>query len=339
MLLQNGQMSELNNLEALIIRSLDQTANATELKQLSNWINANDENKAEYYRIKDIWDTSYTCDIEAPETAWRAFEKQTVKPNKLRYISIELFKVAVVALLVFLGTYAVFNMSQGDKSDIQYAKVTVPKGSKSTVELPDGTIVKLNAGSELTYPSDFEKGIRKVSLVGEGYFNVKHNTQYPFMVSAGDIEVRVLGTEFNVMAYSEFNRIETTLVNGKVSLNIKDFEPKEGVILKPGQKAVFANGKLTVRKADVDIETNWVQNSFYFQNTSFEELIIRLEKWYDVNIVMDEAKFNDITFTGKFRNKETIWQVLDAIKITTPIDYHVKDQEIYITLIKDLPMR
>ena len=326
-------MRELDNIESLIIRSLDQTASEGDLMALNNWVNESAENKNEYFRIKDVWDTTSTFAIEDPQDAWKAFEKQTYKTGNFRKLGVELMKVAAVAAVVFMASYFLFNMPKVNRSEVKYAKVSVPNGATSTVELPDGTIVKLNAGSELKYPSFFDKDIRQVELTGEGYFEVQHNTAHPFVVAAGDIEVRVLGTEFNVMAYPEFNRIETTLINGKVMLNKKGLDAENGVVLMPGQKAVYADGKLTVNRANIDIETDWVQNSFYFQNTSFNELITRLEKWYDVDIVMEEGDFNDITFTGKFRNKETIWQVLEAIKMTTPIAYNAKESKIYITLL------
>lgn len=324
-------MKELNDIEIIIIRSLDKTATEQELAVLYDWLKASTENKAQYYQIKDTWDAA---GIITPDTAsaWKQLNKQIDANKKMPRWIIETIKIAAVAVLVAVATYTVFKIPQKPPVEPAMAKVVVPNGSQSTVVLADGTTVRLNSGSELVYPSQFNSDVRKVELTGEGYFKVKHNTAHPFIVSAGEIDVKVLGTEFNVMAYPDLERIETTLVEGSVALN-KRGTANGHIVLKPGEKAVFENDELVVTPADIELETTWTQKGFYFQSTSFEELVSRLERWYDVDIIIDDEDFIDITFTGKFRNKESIWQVLDVIKMTTPIDYKTKEGKIYITLI------
>ncbi len=322
------------DIEEIIIKSLDKTATEEEMTRLKAWLDASPENQATYFQMKDVWDTTpVVTEKSQAHQSWQKLQADTQiqRPGMLRRLLVETAKVAAVAVVVLVSTYFVYFNSTVGQKEIQYATVQVPYGSKSSVLLPDGSEVTLNAGSELTYPTNFSESIRNVALKGEGYFKVAHNAEKPFIVTAQELEVKVLGTEFNVMAYEELHRIETTLINGKVQLNLKGAAPGNGVIMKPGQKATYEGGKLSMQVVNTEVEAIWTQNAFYFESIPFSELIIRLEKWYDVQIEFDRTKFKDITFTGKFRNEETIWQVLDAIEMTTPISYRAEHRKVHIT--------
>ncbi len=325
-------MEELNEIEQIIIRCLDQSASESDLSRLKDWLNESEENQKHYYEFKDVWDALPL--EQAKEGAideWKRFTKSKLTVSPLRKIGIELAKFAAVALLALLAGHFFFSP---EEEQIQYATITVPYGSKSSLKLPDGTNVILNAGSELTYPTSFAKASRDVALVGEAYFDVVHHSDHPFIVSVDELEVKVLGTQFNVLAYPEFDRIETTLVDGKVQLYRKGYESGDGVILKPGQKATFKDNRLKLQRANLDLETMWVNNEFYFENIPFHELMTRLEKWYDVSIIFDKERFKDLTYTGKFRNEETVWQAFDAIRMTTPVEYTTEHRKVFITLKK-----
>ncbi|MGQ1788169.1 FecR family protein [Saccharicrinis sp. GN24d3] len=327
-------MKELEEIERIIICSFDHTASEQELLQLKKWIQESPSNEAKYFQLKDVWDTTPSvANTDTTPLAWEKLSKQTTQvQHKFTYRSIltESLKIASVAAIVFLVTYVLFVDPFNSASQAKFTKVEVPYGSKSTVELPDGTTVMLNAGSQLQYANDFSEKRRHVKLTGEGYFNVAHDASRPFVVDVDDLNVSVLGTEFNIMAYPEFNRIETTLVNGKVQLSRKGYNKNEGVILKPGQKAKFKGNKLKIQTANLELETNWTRNEFYFESIPFSELMIRLEKWYDVKISFVGNELKDLKYTGKFRNEETIWQVLDAIQMTTPIEYTANHRDILI---------
>ncbi|MCG8579992.1 MAG: DUF4974 domain-containing protein [Bacteroidales bacterium] len=328
-------MKELKDIEAMIIRSLDKTATEEELSKVKEWINHSLENKQLYFEFKDVWDATAEADIPSNKEVWQNLKPQLTNRKIFPGWAFKAVKIAAVAILVAFTTYSIFDYSETKQDELTYVTVNVPNGSQSAVTLADGTLVKLNAGSELIYPSIFNQDERTVTLKGEGYFTVHHNKEHPFIVTAGDIEVRVLGTEFNVMAYPEADRIETTLIEGSVSLNTKGGDFTKGIILKPGQKAVYSNGQMNINEADIELATNWTKKGFNFKNTSFKDLVIRLERWYNVDIIILSEEVKDFSFTGKFRNNETIWQVLDVIKMTTPIDYKSDDDKIYITLITD----
>lgn len=191
-----------------------------------------------------------------------------------------------------------------------------PRGQKSLVKLPDGSEVWLNAKSKLVYHS-FSSKNRKVELKGEAFFRVAHDAGAPFVVKTNEFEVKVLGTTFNVMAYDEFGRKEITLITGKVNVQLESDEK----VLSPGQALVIKDHVALVTDGNPAQASGWVDNKFNFQNIPLSELIKRLENWYDVDITFENLTGNEVNFTGTFKNEETIWQVLDAIKVYTPIEY------------------
>ena len=196
------------------------------------------------------------------------------------------------------------------------------------VTLPDGTEVWLNANSRLIYHS-FSESHRQVELKGEAFFKVAHNERAPFVVKTNECDVEVLGTIFNVMAYDEFGRKEITLLDGKVNVHVEGTEQ----LLKPGQALILKDHQVQVVEVNSSESSAWVDNKFNFRNIPLSELMKRLENWYDVDIALENRSGMDVSFSGTFKNEETIWQVLDAIKVYIPIQYKKTDlRQIKITL-------
>jgi transmembrane sensor len=243
--------------------------------------------------------------------------------------------------------------------------IKVAYGSKSTVELPDSSLVVLNSGSTLTYPDRFEKNSRTVSLSGEGFFEVKKNPLKPFYVKTNGITVKVLGTKFNLKSYPDENIIETTLVTGSVEIleNEGTAGKKErkhpSVVLKPNQKAVFTkNAQLTQvenpagqdnvnqlsgqitpetlihtiaveEKVKTELYTAWKNNLLIFSNESFAEIIKRLERWYNVEITLKNESLSRTHFSAKF-DRESITDVLNALQMIQPFKYEMDKNKIII---------
>jgi len=195
-----------------------------------------------------------------------------------------------------------------------------PRGEKSMVKLPDGSQVWLNANSKLICHS-FTSRSRDVELSGEAFFRVTHNKKSPFRVKTDECEVEVLGTEFNVMAYKNFGYKEITLLSGKVDVRVKNAQK----VLTPGEALTIKGNKVWVSETNASRSSAWVDNKFDFQNISLSELVKRLENWYDVDIELDNPLNKDVTFSGTFKNEETIWQVLDAIQVYLPVSYEKTD--------------
>ncbi len=228
-------------------------------------------------------------------------------------------KAASIAALFLIGLYlgVLLTTNFSKRNNTQKTLVfETPRGKKSTVTLPDGSKIWLNANSKLVYHL-FEDKERKVELTGEAYFEVAHSEKTPFIVKTKDCNVTVLGTKFNVMAYKEFGRNEITLIEGSVKVNSSGLQR----ILKPEQMLVLTGKEMETKNVTSSLSIGWVENNFTFKNIPLTELIKRLENWYDLDITIENKTGKEVNFTGTFKNEETIWQVLDAIKIYMPINY------------------
>ena len=264
---------------------------------------------------------------------------------------------AVLAIVFLAGTHV--NRHPGNETAVQpastYAEYTSPYGSKSKVKLPDGSLVWLNAGSILRYTSDFNVYHREVYLEGEGFFDVTHDEQSPFLVQTSTITIKVLGTTFNVKAYPEESVVETTVERGVVQLIDPSSSSQTTTLLRAHQKAVVVKGTLpdavpdetpsqeikpdvTFPVADVKVNSNvrtevytsWKDARWVIESEKLSSLAVKLERRYNVRFVFDDEALKENVFSGKFED-ETLDQVLEAIKLTSPILYKVKNNMVYLS--------
>lgn len=202
----------------------------------------------------------------------------------------------LVAMSVWLAYQ--FDFLRGNKEMLQMA---CPLGVKSTVTLPDGTTVLLNGGATLSYASsEYGKKERRVVLDGEAYFDVKRNEDVPFIVSSGVAQVRVLGTRFNVDAYQSDDYVKVTLESGKVSMKVAD--EKEECVLLPNQQAVYdkKTHKLSRRTVKASEVIAWGNDEMYFNDTPLEEIAKKLERRFNVRIVISSEQLRQVRFNGAF---------------------------------------
>ena len=308
--------------EQLIARYLNGDCSKEDEKELMNWVADNPDHKKLYLEIKDAWDVSLKTSFQESEQLLRFYKKQATQKRKLqlpRWVS----GVAVAAVLV-LGLL-LGGLFQNDFFSLQsqVESFSVPMGSRSQLTLADGTMVSLNSDSRLELCKDFSAQKREVSLIGEGYFEVKSDKKHPFTVKTAKFDVTVTGTKFNISSYATDQKISATLAEGKIELSTINHNTIE---LSPGQKISFDQQSMEpqLEQADVTSELAWVTGEFIFKEIPFPDLIKRLERWYNVKLVYENSEFNSMVYSGSFKNQETIWQVLDALKLTTPIDYKKK---------------
>jgi len=260
-------------------------------------------------------------------------------------------------ILLFLGYY-LLNMRNPSPAAIQKPvwEVITRNGSKSNILLPDGSSVWLNAGSRLTYDSLYGTTLREVTLSGEAYFDVAKNPKKPFIIHTGKINIRVLGTVFNVKSYPEDRTIETSLIKGSIEVSFPS-QPAKKIILKPNQKLIIdkkesnANGNINrgmpgmvplisiehLNRIGSDssiTETGWMENRLYFNDMSFHDLLQNMERKYGVSFKVADAALDTIHFTGSFQN-ETVSQALDALRLTaeqttTDFNYEIKGNQVFI---------
>ncbi|OYX85802.1 MAG: hypothetical protein B7Y83_03555 [Flavobacteriales bacterium 32-34-25] len=197
-----------------------------------------------------------------------------------------------------------------------YNEIKIPYGKTFVVTLSDGTVVNMNAGSSLKYPVQFIKGHnREVVLEGEAFFDVTKDKKHPFIVKTRGMDVKVLGTKFNVSSYKEEADINTVLVEGSVSLS-SGAKPNEKTMLVPGEKGTWNNQKtaIAVEKVDTRIYTEWMTGELVFRKAAFKDIIIKLERSYNVTIENNKKELWDKKFNASFnKNIENIDEVLTAM--------------------------
>lgn len=213
-----------------------------------------------------------------------------------------------------------------------YNTIKIPYGKKFEVQLSDGTIVHLNAGTQLTYPVQFLKTqARKVQLAGEAYFEVAKDKAHPFTVNTHEVSVEVLGTKFNVDTYMENSSSDIVLVEGKVSLYKGQKTNENQVYLKPGLRGSNIKGQsaITVEEVNTDYYTAWVKGSLVFKNASFNDIIKKLERQYNVTFINKNKMLGKEIFNARFDN-EPIEVVLKYFSDSYKIDYNIDRDKITI---------
>lgn len=215
------------------------------------------------------------------------------------------------------------------KDTLVYNVIKIPYGKRFELKLSDGTNVHLNAGSSLRYPVQFvEKDRRQVFLDGEAYFDVSKDAKHPFIVTSNDMDVKVLGTKFNVTSYKKDGKTYAVLVEGSIAASSK-LELHDNVILKPGYRAYFEDKKLKTETADVRKYIAWVSGELMFIDDSFDVISNKLERKYNVEIINNYKELNDIVITATFKN-ENIYQVLKTFQTYEAFDFTINDRIITI---------
>lgn len=234
--------------------------------------------------------------------------------------------------------------------------ISTRNGSRTDIVLPDGTKVWLNAGSKITYDKTFGESLRNVTLTGEAYFDVVHNAEKPFVIHTTAMDIKVLGTEFNVKSYPDENTTEASLIRGSIEVTLKD-KRAEKIVMKPNEKLVVSNepgdeikpvipAKKSLKHSDPIIslghlnyfsldstilETSWVNNRLIFEDESFEQVATRMSRWYGVSFEFGNADIQNFRFTGNFKN-ESVQEALKAMQITADFSFRIfPDKHILIT--------
>ncbi len=234
-------------------------------------------------------------------------------------------RVAAVLLFPLAIGYGIYSQSgniqfEQVNEQVSYAEIHAPLGSRISFRLPDGSTGWLNGGSILKYPVKFA-GTRDVELTGEAYFDIIKNKNKPFNVMAGNVNISVLGTKFNVAAYSDDSNVDVVLESGKVRLydlgNKKfiEMEPDERVVYKKKEQKIISKSKVNSKKY-----SSWKEGKLVFRNDPIDEVAKRLARWYNVDIAVSQSANADFRLRATFED-EDIEEVLKLLKLTFPIDY------------------
>ncbi|MGE4587109.1 MAG: FecR family protein [Mangrovibacterium sp.] len=302
--------------------------NGAEKQAVEAWRDASDENRIIFKNAEKVWQSLNLLQEMRQYNTDQALLKVNKKTEKTRRGFIFFWqRVAAILLLPLLilgGIYFYRNNLTPDDA-IVWQTITTPSGVKSQVQLPDGTMVWLNSGSSLHYPSSFTNKERNVKLSGEAFFEVVKDEQHPFHVNLGKISIEVLGTTFNVINYENEDQTEIILTSGKVRLLGQQKHTKQLITeMQSGQKAVYlkAGNKLSMQKVDTDKYTSWIDGRLIFRDDAMDEVIRRLNRWFNVEIEMADPGIVQYVYTATFQD-ETIEQILALLRRTAPIEYTI----------------
>ena len=308
----------------LILRYINGHTSEEETKEVVEWIKASEENQRSYMNIRKlndliIWNSD--ADTKAKESL------QVVKSLTLSKVFRITMSIAAI-FIIFLASHNLYIQYHHVYTDTMQVLV-VPSGQRAEITLIDGTKVWLNAGSTLRFPSQFADD-RHIQLKGEGFFDVAKDTKKPFIVETDKHQVRVHGTSFNVSAYPG-NPFEVSLLKGSVSVYSK--QTKETSLLKPGEKICDSN-KTHFHKESIPNHDPflWKQGIISFHNESVENIFRKLELFYDIKIINKNKQLLKKYYTGKFKMKDGIEQILKVLRYSSDFQYHynMEDNEIII---------
>jgi transmembrane sensor len=370
----------------LVAKMLAGEASEQELEELRHLLRNNPELHYPLQTITGLWRQSDPGEQRKAEEAFsRHLDRMTAlsidfsttaidssassKRNRrlITLIGSALAVAAVTGLFLYRSPAAPRKISP---ATAQVSEVVTRNGSRTNLYLPDGTRVWLNAGSRITYNKDFgtanngtgdpnnSSGVsasREVNLTGEAFFDVAHNPGKPFIIHTKRIDIRVLGTSFNVKSYPSDKTTETILIHGSIEVAIRNKANKR-IILRPNEKLVVDNEDSTILQRHVStrpaaplaehppviiqkptyehttgtmVETSWVNDRLIFQEETFGELAKQMERWYGVTITFTRPELQALQFTGSFR-QETIQQALDALTLTAAFNYTISGTQINI---------
>jgi ferric-dicitrate binding protein FerR (iron transport regulator) len=344
----------------LIARKLSGEASPEEIKELDALLQEQPGDAYFLSVLAEYWTTpvsSVAGTDEDPEAHFHyilntaandAAEKKAVHKYKLpAWLAI----AAAFTGLVAVAWWYVSQYHNSSARNLASRVETVAKpGAKSRLLLPDGSIVWLNSGSRISYPATFSDSIREVQLEGEAYFDVAKVADRPFIVRTRDLDIRVLGTAFNVKSYPEESRTEATLIRGLVQVSKKGQGQQPAILLHPHEKVVVSKAVehiptketanpsasdmmvVQLKKNAMDtavVETAWVYNKLVFDGEDFGEIAGEMERWFNVKISIHDPAVAKFRFHARFEN-ETVAEVLSALQVSEPFTFKINNNEVDI---------
>lgn len=323
--------------DILISKYLNGNLSADERRQFNQWIEEKPEHRKIVADYQLLWSKAegegLSDQFDTEKALKRIKHKIPMFAHRYRWRNIS--NVAAVIMAVALITSSMIfyfgaDQQQAANQNIVMQEVTTAFGTRSKFQLPDNSTVHLNSGSKLVFPSSFGKENRTVLLSGQAYFEVTKDTDKPFIVKTGAMQVKVLGTEFDLQAYENSDEISTTLVHGKIVLERvtgEQLTPLSELI--PGERAIY---NLDKQRLSINMEeetekyTAWKEGRLVFFNDPISEVALKLGNWYNVEVILKNPKLKSYHFTATFTD-EPIEQVLTLLSKSSPIHYTIQRAE------------
>lgn len=317
----------------IIKRYFENRYSAKDYQELKNRFEATPSDPIFIDEMKEHW-IEFT-EMENPEMNMepvlqnvhhRIFMEENSKAKTFGLL-LNLQRIAAILFIPLLlsGIVWFFYGNNFNHQEVAWAEIQCPNGVRTHFDLPDGTSGYLNSGSILAYPVPFT-GERQVKLSGEAFFNVTHNKKLPFHVFTKNLDIKVLGTRFNVLAYNDQDFEEVTLEKGRVDV-YNNIQQKISE-LEPNQQINYnCNTKQFIRKSvNASQYISWIDGKLIFRNEKFGEVAKRMGRWYNVDIIIADKRLNDYIFHATFEN-EQLEEALKLIELTTPITYQLQKRE------------
>lgn len=318
---------EIFDIDQLIASRLLGTITSDDSQLLDVWVAEKVENQRYYSEQKKLWNLFEMHQKIQKIDERKAFQKISAQLFRRKKINLFTYVQRIAAILLLpvmlVSSYFIFSEKTTRKQHAMvYNTAETPLGMRSSLILPDGTKVWLNAGSKLSYPILFSDKFRAVKLEGEAYFEVVKDKKWPFLVQSGNMHVLVSGTTFNCNAYPENDLIETVLVEGQVTVgNESATITKE---LMPGELAVFSKSSQQMNKTKINPEKYiaWKNGKLMFREDKMNLVVEKLERWYNVEFEIKDKEIADYVYTATFID-ESLDQVLKMLSLSAPIRYSV----------------
>lgn len=309
----------------------------SETSDLLNQLELSESLKSEFIRLQNIHALSHLSVLsrneEEGKRSFLNFMRQLRERKKRKLVRYVLQYAAIGILLIASTFFFTKSFIENDTRSNEVNTLYVPAGQRAQLTLQDGTSVWLNAQSTLTYPAHFSGKTRHVTVLGEAYFDVAENRKKPFIVSTQHIEMKVLGTQFNVYSYPEAGYIQTDLVEGSLKVYERQSE-KTAITLKPNEQVTIKKGEMAISQIPNVDHFLWKNGVYTFDNERLLDIIEKLQLYYDVKIIVKDPEIFNVRYTGKFRQRDGIDEILRIIRKIRKFNVEKDTDNNIITLTK-----
>lgn len=326
-----------------LIKFIAGNASESESSEVLLWLDKSEANRTYFCELKNLWvmqnlPTSEASEEDLEDLRNRGYYSKPRRRFSRLGIAAAILLVPMLALNIFFFVTRNRGVVLMPNQKMAMASFSTNKGVKGKIVLPDGSTVWLNSDSKISFPQKFSGDIREVHFTGEGYFKVSKDPKHPMIITTDKgVEVKVLGTEFNLSSYSNDATLKATLYEGKITLSTPNSTngADEEVSIKPMETVtVSLNNAISVQpKADTASCSAWRRGNIIFDNEQMADVIKRLERWHGVEFVVKNKAILTYRFTAQFKS-ESIVQIMEIMAFCSPITYSIKDNVVTLDLRK-----
>lgn len=330
----------------LMTKVISKEATESEIEDLQEWIDNDRVNKLIFDEFREVWKTTGVFNSGSNVESGIHYLRQRLsfsdEKNQAPIISIkssgkimkwQYIKVAASILLIgFTAAFLYFNVS---RVAVKYKTLVMPYGKKGSLHLSDGSTLEVNSGTKISFPVKFAEDKRLLKIEGEAFFEIAKDKSRPFIIEAGELEIQVIGTSFNLKSYKNEGVIELGVKTGSVSITNKilsDSSLSNIFYLEPGDLMSFnvLENTFEKKKVDIDLLTSWTDETLVFNNKNLSEVATMLQRWYNIPVKLENDMLKNCEFIGEYKN-ESLQNILEALKFSVGIEYLIKDNEVSIT--------